>query len=104
MRRIWFIDRATTFSGHVLSLKGGFYQLGIYGQNATSPTKSIIRAAIIYCSYAKLAQSGCTHDTWLDCNIQVRLCEDRRWMLSQDLVDGYELGMPCALILPLDSN
>lgn len=42
----------------------------IYTKDASTPTKSVVATAIENLLYSQLAESRCTHDAWLYCDIQ----------------------------------
>lgn len=69
----------------------------MYSQNAASASKPLIQASKVHRTNAKLAESGGTHDTWLNCDVQNRFFEYAWWVFLQDLRDGNELRMPGTL-------
>lgn len=45
-------------------------------QHSSSTAEPLVPASEVDCSNAVLAQHGCTHDAWLDSDIEVCLVED----------------------------
>jgi hypothetical protein len=69
----------------------------MYRENATSSSKAFIVAAKVYCPDAKLTQTRCAHHTRLYRDVQIRVFENTRWMLLQNLCDCDEFCMASAL-------
>ncbi len=75
--RIWRINvRAGPFVTGSLRYWMFTYILRVDGQDTTSTTKSIVRAAIVYSPDSELPQCRRAHDAWLYSDIQVGLLED----------------------------
>ena len=66
-------------------------------KDSASAAETVIATPIVNGSYLKLAQSCGAHNAWFDSDVEIGVRKYRRRVFLQDITDGLEFGMSCAL-------
>jgi hypothetical protein len=94
---VWWIDCRTT----TLSARSCHYRatssLGMDIQHASGAAETFVTAPIVNFLYTILSQHASTHDAGFDRDIECRFLDDLKRVLCEDLLDGDEFRMTCAI-------